>query len=411
MSRTISPLVVCFSIFALLLPVGNVGAAGFTETLPKGVLLLDVNYTYSLINQAWDNEGNLSPIMQPIERYEPGGPKQGEIVPNVEAEVNILVNQIQYGLIDCLTLNIGIPVMLKAKVDPHLSWSPGDYQWNLGRPYSEEDFWEWAASMGQPKPGVWEGNKGTLGEVVLGARYRFSNHFSWFERHGLAAAVTVFGLLPTGQPSDPEELYAVGTTMWDLGVMGDVGAHLSLDKQFGKSLNNRLTLGLDLFWEILIPRELETPRGTKHPLLLNYQPYVGDTYTVDPGDYMGFSFQVDVVPWKGPARATWLTKGSLEEAKKFPPLVTLTFRYTFTHLGQSDWQSNSEIWNWEDREELWRPGYKNILFFQAVVSLLRLGIPLQPYLGYRNLDLLPGKNFRPANYLNFGLKAPLRKFW
>jgi hypothetical protein len=304
---------------------------------------------------------------------------------------------------------VGIPVVLNNTVKPDLGWVVGDYQWTLGRPYSEEDFWEWAESMGQPKPGNWSGNKGDLCDMVLGMRYRFSDHFGWFDRYSLACAVTVLGILPTGDAPDPEEIVAAGTTAWDLHFQGDVGVHLSVDEFFMKRKESRVTLGVDVFYEALLPHEYETPTGAKNPLLQNYRPYVGDTYTIDGGDFTGVSVQLDVVPWKGPAWATWLSKGSRERAAELPPLITLSFRYTYTHLGQSDWESNSAIWDW-DREKLWRPGYKNIVQGRVLFSLLRIGVPLQPYVAYRTLTLIPGKNCRASNVLAIGASIPM-KFW
>lgn len=409
---TMSPLKLFAGLFCLLgaLLVYGYAHAGFTETLPKATFLLEVGFVQANINNAWDNEGNLGPIIDEIKRYEPGGSLQGIIRPNVEARYLILLNLLQYGILDNLSLAVGIPVVLETRVEPNLEWEEGDYQSTLGRPYSEKDFWEWAASMGQPKPGNWSGNQGKLTDMPVGLRYRFTDGFKWFEKNDLACAITLLGALPTGSPSDPEEAVATGTTVWNLHFQGEFGVHISVDKSFKKSLDERLIVGLDLFHEILFRHTYVVPKGTKNPLLLNFQPYAGDTYTIDPGDFTGASIQVDVVPWKGPARGTWLSGGSAERAAGFPPFVTVSLRYTYVHLGQTDWDSDSELWDWDNREEDWRPGYKNILFGMVTISLLRLGIPLQPYVSYRNQSWLPGKNFRVGNALTTGIRIPL-KFW
>jgi len=117
-----------------------------------------------------------------------------------------------------------------------------------------------------------------------------------------------------------------------------------------------------------------------------------------------------VVPWKGPARGSWISGGSAERAAEFPPLVTVSFNYTYIRLGQTDWESDSPLWDWNDKEETWRPGYKNILQGMLTVSLLRLGIPLQPFVSYRNQTWIPGKNFRASHVLSMGTRIPL-KFW
>ena len=135
----------------------------------------------------------------------------------------------------------------------------------------------------------------------------------------------------------------------------------------------------------------------------------GGTYTIDGGDFSGVSLQADIVPWKGPALGTWLTRGDRQEAAGFPPLVTVSLRYTFTYLQQSDWDSNSEIWDWQS-EKIWRPGYKNILMFQLNVALMRVGVPLILYARYRNLTWIGGRNTRAADVWTAGIRVPAR-FW
>lgn len=386
-------------------------AAGFTETLPAGTFMLDVSYVQSWLTDSYDNDGNLAPLIDRIKRYEPGGGMQGTITPNVEVVYRILVMQLQYGILDDLSFGVGVPLVIGSTVDPSLTWTPGDYQQPLGRSYSDQDFWDWAASMGQKKPGRWNGNEGALSDIILGLRWRWSDRAnpSWWRQYGLASSVMVTGALPTGSPPDPEEILATGTSSWDLHTQGDLGVHLSLDKSFKESLDDRLTLGVDLFYEAFFPKRLDTPTGVNHPLLLTYAPYAGDHYTLDPGDFAGVSLQADVTPYKGPSRASWLTGGDEARAAAMPPMVGVSLRYTFTQVQQSDWHSASELWDWE-REKLWRPGYKNILNGRLTVSLLRVGVPAQLYVNYRTLTLLPGKNTRAADVIAGGLQVPV-KFW
>lgn len=403
MTRTSKLLII---IVLLILPVGAL-AKGFTETLPKGVFLLEAFYAQSYLNSAYDNEGRRVQLIDEIERYEPGGGKQGVLIPEAEAHIGVLVSQLQVGILDYLTVGIGVPVVLFSRVEPNLRWEEGDYQWNLGRPYSEEDFWAWAETMGQSKPVNWEGNNGVLSDIILAFRYRFSDHFSTFKQNGLGMAAMVYGALPTGHPADPEEIVAAGTTSWEFHTQGDLGLHLGLDKFFKKSLDDRLTLGLEVFYEVMLPRKLKTPKGTKNPLMLTYEPYVGKYYYLDPGDFLGTSFQVDVTAYRGPEWATWLVGKDKSRAKDLPPILSFSMRYTFTYLYQSNWESKSDSWDW-DREKLWRPGYKNILLGKVNINLLRLGVPAMPYVAYRNQTWIPGKNSRPADVFIVGLQIPLK---
>ncbi|MBI2058523.1 MAG: hypothetical protein HYT87_02000 [Nitrospirae bacterium] len=381
--------------------------AGFTETAPKGVFLIDESINFSRVDSMFDNRGRPRPLADDLVRYEPGGGLQGVITVDAVSRYTILVNQLHYGLTPSMTLGVGIPVVVETTIDPGLGWIPGDYQPGLGRSYNEQDFWEWAASMGQPRPGAITGNKGVLADSFVGVRYRFSDRFPWFAERSLASSLTVFGAIPTGRPPEPEEVVASGTTAWDLHFQGEYGTHLAVDKNFPGWLDGRWSFGVDTFYEMLIPHEYTTPTGSENPLILTQSPYAGATYVLDPGDFLGLSLQTEFVAWRGAPRATWLNRRDPAAADRFPPILQLGMRYTFNALGQSDWQSDSEIWEW-DREKLWRPGYKNILTPQITLSLLRVGIPLQAYAYYRNITWIPGKNSRAVDTFIFGARVPLK---
>ena len=383
--------------------------AGFTETLQRGMFLIDGSFVMATLDSRWDDGGAEASLIEPIERYEPGGGWQGTITAKPEAEYMLWVTRVQYGILDSLSLGIGIPVVIRTTVDPKLGWKPGDYQSNLGRPYTETDFWEWAASMGQGKPGSWSGNEGALGDIVLGLRWRWSDLIPAMGEAGVHAAFSAFWGIPTGAKPDPEEVVTAGTTLWDLHFQGDLAFHLSFDKTFERELDGRLTLGLDLFYEVFIPRHNTTPTGAKHPLLLSNAPYVGETYRLDPGDFSGFSFQIDVAAWRGPSWGNWLSGYDDLRAARLPPLLSLSVRYSFVHLQQSDWSSEYPLWDWK-QEEVWRPGYKNLIDFSATFSFFRLGAPLQIYAAYRATSLIPGRNTRAADAVSVGFRIPL-KFW
>jgi len=391
-----------------LLPAGARGA-GFTETVPRNTFIIDEAYVLSWVDQMWDNRGRAAALVDDIERYEPGGGKQGTLVVIPKARYQLLVTKIQYGILDNLTLALGIPAVIDTVVNPGLSWTPGDYTHSIGRPYTEEDFWDWAASMGQPKPRRWRGNQWTVSDIVVGVRFRWSDYIPALLEAKLDTALTITAAIPTGAAADPEEVVSQGTTMWDLHTQGDITFHWGWDKHFPGVLDGRLTLGLDLFYEHFFERRRKTPTGTLHPLLLTQAPYVGDHYKVKPGDFAGFSFEISGAPYMGPAKATWLNGYDLIKARNLPPILSVAILYSFVGLQQTDWRSKHALWDWE-REKLWRPGYKNILEGRVIVSLLRVGVPLQIYGSYRTLTLIPGKNARAPNIISAGIQIPL-KFW
>lgn len=402
-----SPLTLC-PLWLILLLLPEIAHAALTETLPKGVFLLDEGMVFSQTTDAYDNDGNLSPLADNIVRYEPGGGLQGVIKINAVARFAILVNQLQYGVLDNLSVGLGIPYVLLNTVDPGLEWEPGDYQPGLGRSYGETDFWEWAESMGQPRPAKWSGNKGALADSYLGMRYRLSDDLPSLRELPFAIALTAFGVIPTGDPPETEEPVSAGTTAWNLHFQGEYGIHVSTDIPL-RAFHDRFTVSADFFYEWLVKHTYDTPRGTQHPLIITYEPYVGESYTIDPGDFAGLAVQGEIVAVRGRPRGSWITKGDARAAEKFPPILTLGARYTFTHLAQSDWESNSPLWDW-DRERPWRPGYKNILNGLLTLSLMRVGVPMQLYINVRNMTWIPGKNTRAVDAITFGTRIPL-KFW
>ena len=383
--------------------------ARYTTTAPKGTFILDNTFFISQLSTAYDNNGNARPLIDPIYRYEPGGGLQGIIIPDVKVNFYVYLLQLMYGVTDSFSVGIGIPIVLKTTVRPNLGWVPGDYQWNLGRAYSESDFWQWAASMGQSRPGSWSGNNGVLGDLVLGIRWRFTDLIRWCRANDLFATFSIMGAIPTGRHADAENLLSVGTNMWDLYSQGELAIHLSIEKGFPKKLDNRLFIGVDVFYEVFFPHTYTTPKGTENPLLLTYQPYVGDTYVIDPGDFVGAAIAVDIVPVKGPALGTWISGHDKKKAAKMPPMLTLNLEYRHVHTLQSWWRSKSAIWDW-DREKAWRPGYKNVLAGKVTLSLLRVGVPFDLYAGYRNQTWIGGKNTRASNVVIVGIRFPL-KFW
>lgn len=381
-----------------------------TTTLPRHAWLFDFAYLYSFIDKQWDGNRKGVSLIEDIRRYEPGGGLQGILRARPRAEFDFLLIQALYGVTDHLTAGVYVPIAMRSRVTTNLAWEPGDYQAQLGRQYSEEDFWQWAASMGQPRvPAQWQGGV-QLSDIVLIGRYLLPE-FEWMKQHHFRWSGTLLAALPTGSNFDPEEAVSVGTNLWELNAAGDVEVHLSADKAFfvdDKGLS-RINVGADLFYAFLRPREYRAGTGTKNPLLNNIAPYVGEKYIVDGGDWLAGALSVDLVPFIGPSRASIVSGYSAEKAETLPPMVTLNLSYTHVRTMQSDWRSESALWDW-DREKYWQPGEKNLLKATLTLSLLRVGLPLQVYASYRSQDIIPGRYTRPANVVTAGVKL-LAKFW
>jgi hypothetical protein len=395
----------------LILVVPSLAMAMETQVLPQGALSVDVGYLRTALDKQWSGDRRALSLIDDLPRYEPGGGLQGILRAKPVAEFDFLLVSALYGVTDSLSVGVNIPILMRSTITTNLAWDPGDYQPQLGRSYSFDDFWSWADSMGQPRVADKVVNtQFRLADIVLGAKYLLprstwmkENHFRWAAQLNVA--------LPTGTNADPEEAVSVGTNLWELHAAGDVEAHLSADKHFFVDEHGvyRLNVGADVFYAFFRPRLYTAGKGLKNPLLNNNAFYVGDTYWIDPGDWVAGTVSVDVVPFIGPTIASIVSGGSLEKAQALPPMLTLSASYSYIATMQSDWQSNSKLWDW-DREKLWQAGEKNIFKFTGTISLFRLGVPVQLYASYRTQDLIPGRFTRPANVFTGGLRAVV-KFW
>lgn len=386
-------------------------AAAEAQVLPPGTWSLDVAYLHSTLDKAWSGDRKPLPLVESVRRYEPGLGLQGILSARPEVRFDIILAQALYGLTDWLTAALYVPIVVSTAVDLNFSWQPGDFQSQLGRQYSEDDFWAWAGSMGQPRPpSRWVGNRFTLADVVLGARAQLPVPEA-LRQAGLHWAATLSAALPTGRNADPEEAVSVGTNLWELHSNGDFELHLSADQAFLADEHGvpRLTLGADVFGAVFRPRVYAAGHGTKNPLLNDIAPYVGDTYTIAPGSWLGATVSLDFAPVYGPTVASVVSGHDLERAKALPPLLTLSVGYTYLATAQTRWLSDSPLWSW-DREKLWQPGDKNILRAAVTVSLLRLGVPVQLYASYRTQELIPGRYTRAASAFSAGARTVF-KFW
>lgn len=395
----------------LLLLVPTLAVAMETQVLPQGAISVDVGYLRTALDKQWSGDRRALSLIDDIPRYEPGGGLQGILRAKPVAEFDFLLVSALYGVTDSLSVGVNVPILMRSTIATNLSWEPGDYQPQLGRAYSLEDFWSWADSMGQPR--VTDRAVNTqfrVADIVLGAKYLLprstwmkENHFRWSAQLNVA--------LPTGSNADPEEAVSVGTNLWELHAAGDVEAHVSADKHFFVDDHGiyRLNVGADVFYAFFRPRLYTAGKGLKNPLLNNNAFYVGDTYWIDPGDWVAGTVSVDVVPFIGPTFASIVSGGSFEKAQALPPMLTLSASYSYVATMQSDWQSNSKLWDW-DREKLWKAGEKNIFKFTGTISFFRLGVPVQLYASYRTQDIIPGRYTRPANVFTGGVRAVV-KFW
>ncbi len=383
-------------------------AGNNTSTLPTGTFVLDAAYFDTTTTVRFDDSRTARPLMEGLQRYEPGGGLQGSITANPYVKYQLFVPQLMYGATDDLTLVVAMPTVVHTSIKPHLGWTPGDYQNNLGRPYSDSDFWQWAQSMGQGKPGDFSGNNWTPADMVLGLRYNLSK-LKFFEEKGLRAAVSAQVAIPTGTPADPENLVAAGTTVWDLNNYGDAEIHFALEKPFKWDDFTRLNFGIDLHYGYFAKHTYQSPTGAREPLLMTFAPYIGPTYTIDPGDQFGATVLVEGMPWIGPTWSTWLNQHDTSKSAQWPALLTLTASLKYAHLDQSTWKSQSALWDW-DKNKLWLPGDKNTVRLALDVSLMRLGLPLQIYGAYLTQELIPGRNSRATDVLMAGGRLIL-KFW
>lgn len=389
----------------------GVANADFTVTLPKGTFALDTSYFESDVTQQYGDNRQVMSLLKGIERYEPGGGWQGTINADPKVLYRFVLTQLMYGISNNLTAVVALPLVLDATIDTNLSWQPGEYMSSLGRPYGEADFWAWAKSMGQPKPTArWRGNENTLGDMIVALRYRLPQ-LDWMARNDVQWAARLQIALPTGRAQDSERLVTAGTTAWDLHAYGDAELHLAIEK-FWRDAHGVtwLSVGADAYYAWLRPRTFDTPTGALNPLLMNWRPYVGDTYVIDGGDWVCAQAQIAVSPLAGPTFATYITKGSMELAHKLPRLLMFSATYLYVATMQTDFQSDSPLWEYDGREEAWRPGDKQTLVFTATLSLLRLGAPLQIYARARRQTILHGRNTRAANVNFIGVRL-LAKFW
>ena len=371
--------------------------AGWADTLPKHGMIVETSFSENIIATQFDSHGQDEPLAD-FDMYAPTGEYLGTIVAPARATTRSWVTKVALGLTDRFTMALIFPVLTGRRVQLNLDWTEGDFSNELGRPYSEDDFWQWANSMGQPTPEDWEG-PAALSDIVVGGFYNFVNHKN--------LTFTVLGIVNTrtGEDRDPEVLGAYGTTLYELGFAGDLGAHALFDFKFPGTLFARTTFSAELFYEYLFERSYRASTGKINPLVTNDAPYTGDSYRVKPGDYYGYGVGVDFCLIRGRRTPTWLTRADPEFQGILPALLNMGFAFHNFFAFPSNFHSQSTQWDDEQEADgLNKALRKCTLSAKATLSLLRYGCPLDLFVKYTDQELIKGKNFRPITGWEFGLR-------
>ena len=134
----------------------------------------------------------------------------------------VLLTRLAVGITDWLSFGLIFPYALKQETRLNLDWRSGDFIPEFNREMSEDDFWDWASGLGQPKPKDWS-DSGRPGDVILALLANVVRE-DWVQ-----ITFLTFGNTFTGEAADPEQLGAVGTSGFDFITNGDLGFHLLSD--------------------------------------------------------------------------------------------------------------------------------------------------------------------------------------
>ena len=366
--------------------------AGFADTPGKSTFVLDVNYQYAYTNHNFDDQGKLVNLNDDIVMYDPAGTALGTIsVPAFHYD-KVLLTQAFYGFTEKFAAGVVVPYFLDSKTELNLNWTAGAYAGDLGRPYTESDFWQFAGSMGQAKPGDFQA-KSRLGDVVLGGVYGLKKTPRW------QTSLLGFVSTRTGTLADPEILGASGTTGFELQTNGDAGLHVLGDYFF----NPRISAGGELFYEAFFPRRLKSAFGKVNPLLSYEGRYNGGGYLVVPSDWVGGSAGVQFVLLRGTQEPSWITRGNPAMQKTLPPLLTVRPALKYTRFFGNRYRSDSPYFDLtQDRRH--PGGFRWNFDFVAALNFLRYGVPLGPYYQYHTQEWIAGRNFFPVIDHTFGVQ-------
>lgn len=358
--------------------------AGYADTPGKGTFVLDVNYRYAYTKHRLNQERELVNLNDDIVMYDPAGTPLGTISVPAYHYDKVLLTQAFYGFTDKFAAGVVMPYFLESRTELNLTWKPGAYAADLGRPYSGDDFWQFAGSMGQARPrDFYASNR--LGDIVLGGIYGLKKTRRW------QTSLLGFVSTRTGTKANPEVLGATGTTGFELQSNGDVGLHVLGDYFF----NPRISAGGEVFYEGFFPRRMQSAAGAVNPLLLYEGRYNGGGYVVIPGDWVGAATGVQFTLLRGTAKPSWITKGNPAMQKTLPPLLTVRPSLKYTRFFGNRYRSSSAHFDRTQNAQN-RSADRFTFEFSVATNFLRYGVPLGPYYQYHTQELVRGRNFIPV---------------
>jgi hypothetical protein len=366
--------------------------AGMADTPGKGFIILDVSRQYARANHSLDKDGKLGNLNDDIVMYDPAGNPLGTIKVPAQHNEKVLLTQLFYGFTDKFAGGVIVPYFLESETKLNFHWTPGAYANDLGRPYSDSDFWEFAGSMGQKKPSDYK-KKNILGDVVLGGIYSLQKTKRY------QTAVLGFVNTRTGKLSDPEILGATGTNGFELQSNGDIGLH-ALGDYF---LNPRISVGGEVFYEWYFPRRFHNAMGKNNPLLSYEGLYAGPDYLVIPGDWIGGSTSAQFNIIRGTNEPSWITRKNPAMQKTLPNFFTVSPGIKYIRFFGNRYRSDSDFL--DRKRELAHPnGYRVNSQVKTAVNFLRYGAPVSVYYILMSQELIHGRSFFPVVNNTFGIQ-------
>jgi hypothetical protein len=366
--------------------------AGFADVPGKGVFVGDVSLQNPVVRSRYNDRGDRNNLVDDMVMYDPSGNALGTISVPARHSKEVLLHQFAYGITDKLAVAVIVPYFLSQRTELNFGWAPGAYAAELGRSYSESDFWQFAESMGQQKPQDHE-DRGILGDIILAGLYNVVKG----ARHQIS--ILAIASTHTGSQADPNILGATGTTGFDLQSNGDLGAHLLGDYR----LHDRLSVGGEVYYHHFFPRSMPAAMGEMHPLMAFEGLYAGESYTLDPGEWIGTTAGLELTIFRGTDSPSWITRKNPEMQKTLPKLFNVNPGIRYLSFFGNRYESESPFFD-HDRAGRQPGGYRVTVLTKATMNFIRYGVPLAVYYQYMNQELISGTNFIPAVNNIFGVQ-------